>query len=281
MSTTEQRLAANRANALHSTGPVSIKGKAAASRNAVRHGLLSTRLFLEDEDPADFDALFLDLQKSLAPVGTLELALAERIAIGMWRQRRLVQAETAATALCRSPAQIARGVSGERDSKLGSHVAEDDLQPYEPSHEEWCRSVIAEIEALDIIAIETVATNAPLVWGQLSSDADEDHEAVEDHVKSHTGGITGYVMELLAWCRKAVNEATQRPRLLALAEQLREKRLLLPTDQLEALARYQTTLDNQLYKALRAFRDAQEWRLKTLEGADGDDIGIEAHGAAA
>jgi hypothetical protein len=36
------------------------------------------------------------------------------------------------------------------------------------------------------------------------------------------------------------------------------------------MARYQTTLDNQLYKALRAYREAQEWRFKTLEHvADG------------
>jgi len=35
--------------------------------------------------------------------------------------------------------------------------------------------------------------------------------------------------------------------------------------------RYQTTLDNQLYKALRAFRDAQEWRLKTLDVAGEQD----------
>ena len=36
---------------------------------------------------------------------------------------------------------------------------------------------------------------------------------------------------------------------------------------LEVFSRYQTTLDNQLYKSLRALRDAQEWRLKTIEGS--------------
>jgi hypothetical protein len=34
---------------------------------------------------------------------------------------------------------------------------------------------------------------------------------------------------------------------------------------MDLLARYQTTLDNQLYKALQALRQAQEWRLKTLD----------------
>ena len=63
MSTTEHRLAANRANALHSTGPVTAGGKATASRNATRHGLLSGKLFLEDEDPSEFQIMFGDLEK--------------------------------------------------------------------------------------------------------------------------------------------------------------------------------------------------------------------------
>ena len=49
-------------------------------------------------------------------------------------------------------------------------------------------------------------------------------------------------------------------------------------DTLEILARYQTTLDNQLFKTLRALREAQEWRLKTLDAnpapdaADAQDV---------
>ena len=45
---------------------------------------------------------------------------------------------------------------------------------------------------------------------------------------------------------------------------MRAKRLVLPNDTLEIISRYQTTLDNQLFKTLKALRDAQEWRLETL-----------------
>ena len=45
---------------------------------------------------------------------------------------------------------------------------------------------------------------------------------------------------------------------------MRAKRLVLPNDTLEVFSRYQTTLDNQLFKTLKALRDAQEWRLQTL-----------------
>ena len=40
------------------------------------------------------------------------------------------------------------------------------------------------------------------------------------------------------------------------------------------MSRYQTTLDNQLYKALRALREAQEWRLRTLEQSAGPEAMI-------
>ena len=85
MSATEQRLAANRINALSSTGPVTLEGKAIASRNATRHGFLSARLFLDDEDPSEFQALFEDLCRSLAPVGTLEYPSGDGRLVEGWR----------------------------------------------------------------------------------------------------------------------------------------------------------------------------------------------------
>jgi hypothetical protein len=33
----------------------------------------------------------------------------------------------------------------------------------------------------------------------------------------------------------------------------------------ESLARYQAALDNEWYKAMRAFREARQYRLRTLE----------------
>ena len=101
MSTTEQRLAANRTNALCSTGPVTPAGKAIASQNATRHGLLSAKLLLEDEDAGDYQMMLTDLCRSVRPVGALELSLVERIGVTLWRQRRLVQAETARLTLAR------------------------------------------------------------------------------------------------------------------------------------------------------------------------------------
>ena len=58
--------------------------------NAISHGILSKRLFLEDESPDDFQALQNDLRQALRPMGALELALVEKVAVALWKQRRLV-----------------------------------------------------------------------------------------------------------------------------------------------------------------------------------------------
>jgi hypothetical protein len=268
MSTTEQRLAANRANAQLSTGPTTDHGKAMASRNATRHGLLSARLFLDDEEPAEFDLLMADLTASLHPVGAMEAALVERIAVSLWRQRRLVQAETANLSLARLNRRIAGGVSAELGRGFGMELKPEELAPFDPEREQWCRTVLAELEALGAPDVDRIEIQAPLVWQQLSSDAQEDQQTVAQFLAEHKGGISGFIAELTLWCRQQLRLAEARPQVLALAEHVRAKRLVLSKDTLELLARYQTTLDNQLYKALRALREAQDWRLRTLEHGD-------------
>ena len=106
-----------------------------------------------------------------------------------------------------------------------------------------------------------------MTYQQLASDAAEDQETPEVHAAARDGGLAGYIVELSLWCRKRLTEAEARPHILALAEHARAKNVILPPDALETLSRYQTTLDNQLYKALKALREAQEWRLKTLEAS--------------
>jgi hypothetical protein len=264
MSTAEQRITANRANAQFSTGPATADGKAVASRNATRHGLLSTKLFLDDEDSAEFLTLAKGLAASLTPVGALEGTLVERIAVTIWRQRRLVQAETASLSLARQPRKIAIGVG----SELGrSELRQDELVPFDADRERWCRQVIAELDQLSDYSIETLERQAPLTYQQLQSDAGEDQETPDKFIADHKGSLVGYIAGLTRWCREQCSEAEARPHRLELAEQVMAKRLVLPTEALELLARYQTTLDNQLFRLLRALRDAQEWRLRTLEPA--------------
>jgi hypothetical protein len=261
----KRRLAANRANAARSTGPVAARGKAAVSRNALRHGVLSRRVLLDDQDPEEFDALMAGLLASLRPQGAVEEALAERVAIAIWRQQRLMRAETAAIALARQPEPIAAAVSAELRRPLGDQVTPEDLAPFDSDRAEWCRAVLAEIEGLATLKLERLGTDAPLLAEQLQADADDAEMAIPAFLAETEQGLQGFVASLALWCREQLQAADARPTILALAEQVRAKRLLMPTDNLDVLSRYQTTLDNQLYKALRAFRQAQTWRLDAIE----------------
>jgi len=262
---TVAQIHANRKNAKESSGPKTAAGKSAASANAKRHGLRSSRILLDDEDPAEFETLISGLHQALRPVGAVELALAERIAVTIWRQRRLIRAETSYLVLERRDAEIARAIEVLDDRMVGFSIDEGKLQPFDAQHADWCQKLLGEIGRLEEVSFTAIRKHAPLLLRRLESDAAEEEETLEQHVAACEDGLSGYVSEWFRWCQRQIREADDRPRLLALAEQLREQRLVLPRDQLEIFARYQTTLDNQLIKMLRAFREAQECRLKTLE----------------
>jgi hypothetical protein len=93
--TSERQIAANRANALHSTGPKTLEGKAAVRLNAFRHGLLARDVVLPEEDLDAFEDLQNRVRADLSPVGPIEEILVDRVVNTMWRLRRLERAETA------------------------------------------------------------------------------------------------------------------------------------------------------------------------------------------
>ena len=275
----DKQLKANQINAGLSKGPRTETGKAVSSSNATRHGIFSAQLILKDEEPEDFQALVAALQIDLRPVGVLELTLVERIAVNIWRQRRLLQAETAKLDLTRRDTEIANGVRRELNLGFHSGPKAEDLEAFDPDHVQWCRDVIEEGCALEQMDLETLAIEAPLTLAQLKEDAEEDDETIEEYLSEYSDGLAGYIDRLMEWCRNELIEAEGRPEVLAIAEQVRAERMILRQHERELLSRYQTTLDNQLYKALRAFQQAQDWRLKTLDGvASGPDA--EGHVAA-
>jgi hypothetical protein len=86
----------NQANAQHSTGPRTPRGKAVACRNALQHGLLSDLpIATAGERREDWDQHCTQVCAALAPLGHLETVLAERAALLLWRQVRIARYETA------------------------------------------------------------------------------------------------------------------------------------------------------------------------------------------
>jgi len=85
---TQAQILANRRNSEKSTGPRTAEGKAAVAKNATKHGLFANKDVVISENQADFDAFRDDMLAELAPAGTMESILAERIVSLTWRLKR-------------------------------------------------------------------------------------------------------------------------------------------------------------------------------------------------
>lgn len=92
--TSLKQIQTNRRNALCSTGPRTSEGKAAASQNAMRHGLRAENAVIAGEDPQEFVSFRRLLLDDLAPEGALEVFLADCIVAGFWKLRRAGRIET-------------------------------------------------------------------------------------------------------------------------------------------------------------------------------------------
>jgi hypothetical protein len=83
------RLVANRANALHSTGPRTDPGKAAASLNAIKTGLTGRTVLLSTDDAAEYERHLAAFQDEYQPIGLCECELVQSIADTFWRLARI------------------------------------------------------------------------------------------------------------------------------------------------------------------------------------------------
>ncbi len=86
---TQAQILANRLNAQKSTGPCTCEGKAAASKNSVKHGLFAHQTVISSENQADFCLERDRILSELVPDSPMESMLAERIVILSWRLIRV------------------------------------------------------------------------------------------------------------------------------------------------------------------------------------------------
>ena len=90
---TEKQIAANRANALKSTGPRTPEGKAISSRNALRHGLLAKTVLLRAECEDGFNVFVAAFYAEYQPSTATEFALVDAMATARWRIMRMNKIE--------------------------------------------------------------------------------------------------------------------------------------------------------------------------------------------
>jgi len=88
------KIAANRANAKHSTGPKTAEGKSIVSQNAYKYGLRQCELF-SDEDQEEYDQFAAGLFQEYDPQNPIELLAVETLVSYAWRLQRIRKLESA------------------------------------------------------------------------------------------------------------------------------------------------------------------------------------------
>jgi hypothetical protein len=88
-----KQIEANRRNARKSTGPRTPAGRAASSRNALRHGLTAYQIVVPSEREKDFNAFYQERYEALAPADSVAEGMVERIITCEWRLRRIYRLE--------------------------------------------------------------------------------------------------------------------------------------------------------------------------------------------
>ncbi|MBL8290266.1 MAG: SEC-C domain-containing protein [Bryobacterales bacterium] len=75
------------------SGPTSAQGKAASSRNAMRHGLTNLHPVVTEADRPEYEALREQLLDSLQPVGFLQDLTVQRLVNAAWNMQRCLKLE--------------------------------------------------------------------------------------------------------------------------------------------------------------------------------------------
>ena len=91
---TNNRAAANKANAQHSTGPPTEAGKQRSRLNALRHGLTGQTVVLPTEDHAAYQRHAQSLLDECRPKGAIETQLVQSLIDTSWRMNRAAAVET-------------------------------------------------------------------------------------------------------------------------------------------------------------------------------------------
>src|SRR5262249_29692641 len=177
---TPARLAANRRNAILSTGPRTPEGKAVACQNARTHGLLSRQVLLPDEDAAHLAGIREHLHAELAPAGDLETLLADRMVACAWRLRRLHGVE--AEVFERERRNHERAHEGRGAAVLEVSIgdarsrASPALARYETSIERGLYRALHELQRLQAarpgMAVAALAVDVDVTVAHLESDED-------------------------------------------------------------------------------------------------------------
>lgn len=275
---TEKQLAANRRNALRSTGPRTAKGLSISRMNAMKHGILSKQVLVKAqfyrESSAELTALHRRFHDEFLPSGPLEEMLVDQIVTAHWRLRRALTAESGEITLCVDGGRRRRekGVSptlqwmkwnaagdpthAMRESSIGCAVLEDFL-----------RTVRTSVESEGTLTESTVGRFASRFGGGSNAlvrslqQLHEKQQSLPDDPEMRKGMqvevmrfLNGELNQLAFAKARCADEEDHE-------EDARQAAAVLPSGEvLDKILRYETKLERQMYRAMAQLERVQRMR---------------------
>jgi hypothetical protein len=268
MTTSIAQISANRSNAQKSTGAITQAGKAKVSQNALTHGLFSKQLILAEENPLEYQLLLEQLQQELSPIGILEQSLVERVAISLWKQKRLMKAETARLNLELQAQKLVSAINSELNlSYCLRAISEQDLTETNNANVERYGNILQELETLDLsksFDVAEIEACFPSIFQELCIGAKLNAVTPEGYLQKYESSAE-FLKHVARYCHDEIQQFERKQLVLAVAQMVKDKRAILPEKSRDSLAKYQVMLDNELYKAIKALREMQAWRMNSLQ----------------
>lgn len=144
--TSNKQIVSNQRNALKSTGPRTETGKALVAQNALKHGIFSRQIVLEEESEKEFEALKMEFYAEFQPQGFLEQLFWERALTAAWRLSRVMQMESMLMNYVSKRSFLGQGLTEVLVGTHGNELAL--LSRYEISLERILFRSLAELKAL-------------------------------------------------------------------------------------------------------------------------------------
>jgi len=123
--TSFRQIAANRLNALSSTGPRTQEGKQRSRRNALRHGLTAETVIDELEETKDYRGFEATIISDYHAPTAVERELVLRLASLLWRLRRIISIETDLFQIQAEILRDRRDKVGTASSQIPNFTSED------------------------------------------------------------------------------------------------------------------------------------------------------------
>ena len=273
---TKKQLAANRRNALKSTGPRTQQGRDVSKMNALKHGILSRQVLVAgqyyQEDQGELETLHRRLLDDLQPEGPLEEMLVDQIVTAQWRLRRALLAESGEIALSVDKSQrrhdtspvlqwmqwraLGDPVHAMQKSSVGSAILRDWMKELRATVEQNGRLMVEDVQKLNA-RIGVTPNTLTLSLEELRLKQEAEPDTPQDSQRK--------LNEMLAFLDREIRILERTWERCMDAEDFegnsRQDAAVLPSGKvLDKILRYETKLERQMYRAMAQLERVQRIR---------------------